>query len=288
MPTTYDGNGNLPSAQSYARIAILSSNTAVNPTSVTTSNPHGLTTGDTVFIEGHLLNTVINGRFVANVTSTITFTVPVGGGGLVGGATGYVVSYAVAPLITIPSDGDSRNASSVNPAFQALADFKPFIYERVGKWRLYNTYSAATTDDTWTIWSTNVPGIFNTAAWATVAAGSALFSFSAPAPLLGAGDLIEIHATVTCAITGPSGILAVGLGVSTAGGAYSVITGSAQRLPTAATTFLPLNLHAYAKPSSGAAAVFDIGLMGFGNGFMGGAISFSGHRQFTVNHYRAN
>ncbi len=73
---------------SHSAIAIASS-TAVNPSVVTTSSAHGLTTGDSVIINSHLVNTAINGSNRVTVINTTSFSVPVLGNGT-GGATGSV------------------------------------------------------------------------------------------------------------------------------------------------------------------------------------------------------
>lgn len=69
-----------------APVAITSS-TAVNPSVITTAVVHGLTSGDTVQIVGHLTNTALNGQWVATVITTTTFSVPVLGIGVGSGGT---------------------------------------------------------------------------------------------------------------------------------------------------------------------------------------------------------
>lgn len=59
------------------KVPITSSN-ASNPKTITTTSPHGLTTGDVVVIVGHSVNTT-NGTFTATVTGGSTFTIPVAG-----------------------------------------------------------------------------------------------------------------------------------------------------------------------------------------------------------------
>lgn len=73
---------------SYSAISI-SSSTAVNPSVVTTASAHGLTTGDDVIINGHLVNTAINGKRRVTVLTPTTFSVPLLGNG-VGTASGTV------------------------------------------------------------------------------------------------------------------------------------------------------------------------------------------------------
>jgi hypothetical protein len=55
----------------------IASSSAANPTVVTTSAPHGLTSGETVVIAGHTSTPTINGSRVVTVTGPTTFTVPV-------------------------------------------------------------------------------------------------------------------------------------------------------------------------------------------------------------------
>lgn len=60
----------------------ISGSTAANPSVVTTAAAHGMSTGDTVQILGHLINTAVNGQWtVTSVTST-TYSVPVLGSGI--------------------------------------------------------------------------------------------------------------------------------------------------------------------------------------------------------------
>ncbi len=85
----------------------ITSNTAANPSVVTTPYPHGLTTGDIILISGVSTSSpTINGERTVTVTSTTTFTVPVNvatpgtGGSFVranssNGATGYQMVTAM-------------------------------------------------------------------------------------------------------------------------------------------------------------------------------------------------
>ncbi len=50
---------------------------AANPTVVTTVNPHGLTTGDVIYVDNSDSNPVIDGQQTVTVTGANTFTVPV-------------------------------------------------------------------------------------------------------------------------------------------------------------------------------------------------------------------
>jgi hypothetical protein len=66
---------------------LIASSTAVMPSVITTSAAHGLTTGQTAEVTGHLLNTSVNGTWIVTEISTTTFSVPVPGNA-VGAATG--------------------------------------------------------------------------------------------------------------------------------------------------------------------------------------------------------
>lgn len=70
----------------------ITSSSVANPTVITTSAPHGLTTGDVVVISGHSGSTpAVDGQYTVTVTSTTTFTVPVN---VTVGGTGGTVSKA--------------------------------------------------------------------------------------------------------------------------------------------------------------------------------------------------
>ena len=72
----------------------IASSTAANPTVITTSGVHGLSTGSVVVVSGHLVNTAVNGAWTATVILTTTFSIPVPGNG-VGGASGQAVKMPI-------------------------------------------------------------------------------------------------------------------------------------------------------------------------------------------------
>jgi hypothetical protein len=84
-------------AAAIASPVAISSSTNANPIVVTTAAAHGYTTGDTVAIVGHLVNTSAVGGWIITVLTTTTFSIPVAGVG-VGGATGTVTKQ--------PNDSD--------------------------------------------------------------------------------------------------------------------------------------------------------------------------------------
>lgn len=67
----------------------IASSTNAFPVVVTTASAHGLSTGNAVRIEGHAINTAINGAAEVTVLTTTTFSVPIAGIGA-GAATGRV------------------------------------------------------------------------------------------------------------------------------------------------------------------------------------------------------
>jgi hypothetical protein len=81
---------------------------------VTTSVVHGLTSGDVVEITGAVVNTNINGIWVATVTSTTVFTVPVSANGV--GTAGGVVSKQM-------PDTDVNNSVSI--CYNSIAGILP-------------------------------------------------------------------------------------------------------------------------------------------------------------------
>lgn len=101
--TLYDGNKSVP----------ITSNSIANPTVVTTTKPHGLTTGDKVLIAGVATSSpTINGIQTVTVTGANTFTVPVnvtvaGTGGTIvkastnAGGTGYLQVSAYSGLTNV-------------------------------------------------------------------------------------------------------------------------------------------------------------------------------------------
>ncbi len=106
------------------------SSTNASPT-VITATAHGLHTGQVVAISGHLVNTNVDGIWLAAVVTADTFRITNFSGTLINGngvgvATGSVQSLAF-PGASLPEDtADDRDAASVNVPFEfcldALAD----------------------------------------------------------------------------------------------------------------------------------------------------------------------
>lgn len=76
--TKTDGNSVDYTLDTSQRVIPITSNTQANPTVVTTTVPHGLTTGQVVLIAGNAgSNATLNGERTVTVISTTTFSVPV-------------------------------------------------------------------------------------------------------------------------------------------------------------------------------------------------------------------
>lgn len=88
----------------------ISSSTNAFPIVVTTAAAHGLATGDTVRIAGHLVNLAAVGTWTVTVLTGTTFSIPVAGVG-VGAATGRIVK--------LPSDSDVQ--FTVNAVWDDMA-----------------------------------------------------------------------------------------------------------------------------------------------------------------------
>jgi hypothetical protein len=102
---TWNGSGSSPTVA-------ISSFTAATPISVTTAAAHNLTTGDTVFIEGHS-GTAVNGTWEVTVTGSTTLTLNNSTAGSAGGtagtlrkATNCVIRLASALTENIASHGN--------------------------------------------------------------------------------------------------------------------------------------------------------------------------------------
>lgn len=77
----------------------IASSTNASPIVVTMAAAHGYTTGDTVYISGHLVNTAANGSWTIIVTGATTYSLTSSTGNGVGGATGSAYRYSDLDLI---------------------------------------------------------------------------------------------------------------------------------------------------------------------------------------------
>ena len=77
----------------------IASSTNASPIAVTMGAAHGYTSNDTVYIEGHLVNTAANGEWTITVTGATTYTLNGSTGNGVGVATGSAYRYSDLDLI---------------------------------------------------------------------------------------------------------------------------------------------------------------------------------------------
>ncbi len=93
--------------------------TNANPIAITTTNAHGMSSGDSAIISGVLGNTAANGQFVITSTGANTFTIPVTGngaytsGGIVEGGNLGLVDSAIQKWAT--PDGVTAVVQSATP-----------------------------------------------------------------------------------------------------------------------------------------------------------------------------
>jgi hypothetical protein len=293
MPLTYFGDGTQPTPVTTTRVNIASSTNA-SPIVVTTAAPHGFSAlgGDTVEVEGHLVNTAANGLWQITWVDTTHFSLNGSTGNGVGGATGYVDDYGVSPANTFPLDGEAIDSSSSNPPLENLTNIAPFLYRRVGKYRLYDIYNAINASFT--------PGGVGTLAvssttFAVVPGMTSILGFfgGAHSPIVQAGDVVVVNLSlsVQAYLTAGTPITSLGLGFSAGGGAYA-IDGPSQQANLASAALLNdqlfgINLSSYYSPIS--ANTFDVSLMG-ALAVAGGTYSVIAFSPFlcTAFHYRLN
>jgi hypothetical protein len=232
VSTQYNGNaGNITQPVAVA----IASSTNTNPVVVQTSTAHGLTTGDTVDITGHAVNTNANGENEATVVDATHFSIPVAGNG-VGAATGQVQPRAVGTF-AIPSDGDDDDGASVDVAFETLADRTARLEVKLGAVKIYDIDDVVIQDDHATEQTNWLGSSFTFSAQNTwqVVGGIA----SPTQGILQPGDLIdyELHFSVQWADTAATGIgMLLGLGVGFSGAGTlpvgsSIIGGTGKVVP---------------------------------------------------------
>jgi hypothetical protein len=188
-----NGDGTIPQATSgYVQHAISSSTNAA-PIAVTFAAPHGFNEGDTIAIEGHLVNTAANATWRVHVTGASTVTLVGSTGNGVGVATGYAIDYSVNPLIQVPDDGDAASGSNLNTATSGVFNFVPYLYQRAGKYRLYDRVVVANGSNLVTApagWTTQGP--FADSTWTTCTGTE-----NAYANVVAAGDYLVVDITAT-------------------------------------------------------------------------------------------
>jgi len=195
MSTTYNADGTIPAATQPVAKAIGSSTNAT-PIVVTTTALHGFATGDTVEITAHD-QTAANGLWQITVATTSTFSLDGSVGSGVGTATGIVQDYAVNPLITIPSDGDAASASSVNPAFEGIFNAVPFLYQRTGAYRVYDSQVVAVAGNPLAIAAWSATATSPSSLWIQCTGTAAILS-----GYCRNGDIIEVSAVVSSDVSG--------------------------------------------------------------------------------------
>jgi len=196
MSTTYNANGTIPAVTQPTTWAIDSS-TNTTPIVVSVGAAlHGFATGDTVEITAHD-QTAANGLWVITVVTTSTFSLDGSTPSGVGTATGIVQDYAINPLITIPSDGDAASASSVNPAFEGIFNAVPFLYQRTGAYRVYDSQAVAVAGNpvAGTVWSLTTTSV--SLSWLQLANTASILS-----GYCRNGDIIDVLAVVSSNVTG--------------------------------------------------------------------------------------
>jgi hypothetical protein len=203
--TGYAAQGTIPTVTSGAgrRVAIVSSTNA-SPI-VIHATAHGMLTGDSIEVEGHATNTAANGQWQATKVDADHLALNGSTGNGVGGATGYITDFQLQPAVMIPAPGDAASMVTLGPVLEGNANPAPFLYRRLGKWRLYNEYSllaGAIVPPLYSSpWSVNAgfQGQSTAVALAssTLTFESASSTPSGPAPAFLEGDLLRFSTSFT-------------------------------------------------------------------------------------------
>jgi hypothetical protein len=127
--------------------------------------------------------------------------------------------------VTIPSDGDLRNASSVNPAFEGLADRTHFLKVRLPEHHV--NYHVETNDDptTWTAWDS-----VTTATWVDFAS---ILTYDNP---FTTEDLVLVRLYITCYTTAAVGEIRLVKGLDPAGPFTELVPGGTRASVTTNST----------------------------------------------------
>lgn len=192
--------------------------------------PASTTTGDWVDIQGHQVDTSVNGIWPITVLDNTTFTIPVASIGA-GTATGTVNLLSTGTTMAVPSDGvDSEDAASVNGPFEALADRTAWLMLQTGAYKLAALQSVAFSNDS--VGSSNFTAIAGAAnTWGSVGVTGAPSGYPLIVPVVN-GDILEVNAFGVAAPLFAAGLtqLRVGIGFETyvpggAAGAYTKLVG---------------------------------------------------------------
>jgi hypothetical protein len=142
---TYQGDATGVSANVGKRLAIAS--TAPGPGGVVevtlASATSAINAGDTVQVDG-AQDPAAN--ILATVTVVSSTQVLLNGSSTAstGGAYGYLIDYATTPLLSLIQDAtDDLEASTINPAPEALANCVPFLLHKVGTYKTFQFTSGS-------------------------------------------------------------------------------------------------------------------------------------------------
>jgi len=237
MSSLYDG---IPSNVTVPSAVAIASSTNATPIVVTTSSPHGLTTGSSVYVYQHNTNTAANGTWKVSVVNSTSIILVGSVGNGVGAGTGYVQDMGYGASVTIPSDGDPATASSVNTPLEGIADRTAFIALNTGSYKMFAT-GTLPFDDNGTEGSTFMSHTFTSpSTWEPFTTNSGLIATISPN--LQAGDIIDVAFTGSCYWTSTFFSYYALLGLygkfgdpSGSYGTASKLSGSGQRLPTQVT-----------------------------------------------------
>jgi hypothetical protein len=295
MTELINGDGTVPQATSGWVQHVIASSTNASPIAVTFCSPHCANEGDTIEVEGHLVNTAANGSWRAHVTGTNTLQLLGSTGNGVGAATGYAINYSVNPLLQVGDDGDPASASEFNTPYEGLFNFIPFLYKRAGKYALYDQQiivsaggTLASYPNSWTSQS------ISSGMW-TVLTGTENIYPNA----IGLNDFLEVEIDAGLA-TGLTGSMAwgVAIGFNINGGAWQ-IGGSfdgvnVPEIGLAGNGSSDYRVHMkYTGPVKLSALPIKAGGLGiavFGFQNSGGALTIQLYQpyQIKVTHYRSN
>lgn len=207
MPSVYNG---LPGNESRKSALTVSGATNATPVVVTTTAAHGLVTGELVQIVGVEGNTAANGVYYVGVVSATQFGLYVTYTGSpatpVAGSGAYTLGGTVVPLTwtastTLPDDGDTLSALSINVPLEGNFDRESWLLSRLGNGQIMSIQKDATGLAPGAVWGGQA---IVTGVW-----GAVLFNFTAAyggvihaAP----GDIVEVKftgsmlPTVACAV----------------------------------------------------------------------------------------
>lgn len=259
MSTQYSGlaaNISPPAAQS-----ILSSTNA-SPIVLAFSAAHGMATGDTVHVSGHLVNTAANGEWVITVVDSTHLSLNTSTGNGVGAATGTAQDLTPGASFPVPSDGDDADAASISTSGpgEPLGDRTAFLAKNLGGYKLVQTIenfldggASFSSDSPWQ--SLTPPG---TSAY-SFTGGTIIWTI----PGLTLDDMLEIDVSLNARVSAGTAQLAIYYKFDADGATPATVSrlaGSGQQIAAAATFVSGMNLYGVQGPSAG-----------FGTGLSGGS-----------------